>query len=85
MLTEKQGDAYKRDGYLKAEGLFTLEEVKELNSEMHLIIEDEWGAESIGYHASEMKPVGLDAKEPNNKTVVSGSKKRGQEPRLTYR
>ena len=40
MLTEKQVEAYKQDGYLKVEGLFTPEEVKELNSEMNLIIDD---------------------------------------------
>ena len=49
MLTEKQVEAYKRDGYLRVEGLFTQEEVKELNSEMNLIIEDWWGEESIGW------------------------------------
>ena len=30
MLTQKQVEAYKRDGYLKAEGLFTPKEVEEL-------------------------------------------------------
>ena len=49
MLTEKQVEAYKRDGYLRVEGLFRQEEVKELNSEMNLIIEDWWGEESIGW------------------------------------
>ena len=49
MLTEKQVEAYKQDGYLRVEGLFTQEEVKALNSEMNLIIEDWWGEESIGW------------------------------------
>ncbi len=43
MLTEKQVEAYKQDGYLKVKDLFTQEEVKELNSAMNLIIEDWWG------------------------------------------
>ena len=49
MLTEKQVEAYKQDGYLKVEGLFTSEEVKELNSEMNLIIDDWWDEESISH------------------------------------
>ena len=49
MLTEKQVEAYKRDGYLKAEALFTPKEVEELESEMNWIIEDWWGGESIGW------------------------------------
>ena len=40
MLTEKQVEAYNHDGYLKVEGLLTSEEVKALNSEMNLIIND---------------------------------------------
>ena len=49
MLTEKQVEAYKQDSYLNVEGLFTSEAVKELNSEMNLIIKDWWGEESIGW------------------------------------
>ena len=35
MLTEAQVKAYHRDGFVKAEGLFSPEEVEELNSEMN--------------------------------------------------
>ncbi len=47
---------------------------------------DQWRKSvRIGYHTPEMRPIGMDAEEPNNKTVVSGLKKRREEPRLTYR
>ena len=49
MLTEKQVEAYKRDGHVKVEGVFTPVEVEELKSEMIRII-DEWGEETIGWH-----------------------------------
>ena len=68
MLTEQQVEAYKRDGYLK-----------------NVNQTDRWRKSvRIGYHASEMRPIGMSAKEPNNKTVVIGVKKRREEPRLTY-
>ena len=49
MLTEKQVEAYKQDGYLKVEGLFRPEEVEALESHLNSIIEDWWGEESIGW------------------------------------
>ena len=49
MLTKEQVEDFNRDGYVKAEGLFTPEEVEELNSEMKWIIEEWWGEDSIGW------------------------------------
>jgi phytanoyl-CoA hydroxylase len=39
----------------------------------------------IGYHSSQMRPVGMDATQPNNKLMVGGLKRRGEAPKLTYR
>ncbi len=48
MLTEKQIEAYHRDGFLRVEGLFTDEETEQLGSDMVRIIE-QWGQETIGW------------------------------------
>ena len=73
MLTEKQVEAYNQAGYLKVEGLFTPQEVEELNSEMNLIIEDWWGEESIGWRGpwrNHYLPEGEDRK---TKAVIIGN------------
>ena len=43
-FSDAHTDQYRRDGYCKAEGLFSPDEVKELGAEMDWIIE-EWGGE----------------------------------------
>ena len=48
MLSQEQIDAYRRDGYVKVEGLFSPDETAELGAEMVRIIE-EWGEETIGW------------------------------------
>jgi phytanoyl-CoA hydroxylase len=49
MLNQNQLEAYQRDGYLKVEGLFTAEEVRELGREMDWIIKEWWGEDSTGW------------------------------------
>ena len=49
MLTENQVEDFKRDGFVKAEGVFSPQEVEDLNSEMRWIIEEWWGEDSIGW------------------------------------
>ncbi|MBI2192796.1 MAG: phytanoyl-CoA dioxygenase family protein [Planctomycetes bacterium] len=49
MLTKKQVDAYRRDGYVKVERLFKPKEVEQLRTDMDRIIQ-EWGEVSIGWH-----------------------------------
>ena len=49
MLTKEQVEDFNRDGYVKAEGVFTPAEVEDLNSEMKWIIEEWWGEDSIGW------------------------------------
>ena len=48
-FSDAHTDQYRRDGYCKAEGLFSPDEVKELGAEMAWIIEEWWGEESIGW------------------------------------
>jgi len=48
MLTEEQIAAYRRDGYVKVEGLFSADELEALRSEMGRVI-DEWGKETKGW------------------------------------
>ena len=48
-FSDAHTDQYRRDGYCKAEGLFSPDEVKELGAEMDWIIEEWWGEESIGW------------------------------------
>ena len=48
-LSDAQTDQYRRDGYCRAEGLFSPDEVKELGEEMDWIIDEWWGEESIGW------------------------------------
>ena len=48
MLTPEQIDAYRHDGYVKVEGLFSVAELAELAADMVRIIE-EWGEETIGW------------------------------------
>lgn len=48
MLTKDQIKAYRRDGYLKVEGLFSPDEVAVLGDDMVRII-NEWGEETIGW------------------------------------
>ena len=48
MLTEEQIAAYRRDGYVKVEGLFSADELEALRSEMGRVI-DEWGTETKGW------------------------------------
>ena len=61
-FSDAHTDQYRRDGYCKAEGLFSPDEVKELGAEMDWIIEEWWGEESIGWRdttcptASSAKP-----------------------------
>lgn len=49
MLTQEQVADYHRDGFVKAEGLFSPEEVTALNDEMNWIIDEWWGESSIGW------------------------------------
>jgi hypothetical protein len=39
----------------------------------------------IGYHAPQMRPIGMDETQPNHKIMAGGLKNRGQEPKVTYR
>ena len=48
MLTADQIEHYREEGYVKVEGLYTPEEVKELGDDMNRIIET-WGEEVIGW------------------------------------
>ena len=48
-LSPAQIEAYHRDGYYKAEGLFTSDEVQELGDGMNGIIDEWWGEDSIGW------------------------------------
>ncbi|NKB71353.1 MAG: hypothetical protein GKR89_30125 [Candidatus Latescibacteria bacterium] len=49
MLTREQVEAYKRDGYVKVEGLFEAGQVETLGAEMDWIIGEWWGEDSIGW------------------------------------
>ena len=48
-MSPAQIEAYRRDGYYKAEGLFTSDEVQELGDGMNGIIDEWWGEDSIGW------------------------------------
>ena len=73
MLTEKQVEAYKRDGYVKAEGLFTPDEVEEFESEMNWIIEEWWGEESIGWRGPWRDHYLAEEERTNTKAVFIGN------------
>ena len=49
MLSQEQVSAYHRDGFLKVGGLFSDDEVAELESEMRWIVDEWWGEDSIGW------------------------------------
>lgn len=49
MLSQERIQDYRRDGYLKVEGLFSTEEVRELSAEMDWIIQEWCGDDSIGW------------------------------------
>ena len=49
MLSQEQVSAYHRDGFLKVGGLFSDDEVAELESEMRWIVDEWWGEDNIGW------------------------------------
>ena len=73
MLTEKQVEAYKRDGYVKAEGLFTPDEVEEFGSAMNWIIKEWWGEESMGWRGPWRDEYLSEAERKNTKAVFIGN------------
>ena len=48
MLSQEQVSVYHQDGFLKVDGLFSDDEVAELESEMRWIIDELWGEDNIG-------------------------------------
>jgi hypothetical protein len=73
MLTEKQIEAYKRDGYVRAEGLFTPDEVEEFGSAMNWIIKEWWGEESMGWRGPWRDDYLSEAERKNTKAVFIGN------------
>ena len=73
MLTEKQVEAYKRDGYVKAEGLFTPDEVEEFGSAMNWIIKEWWGEKSMGWRGPWRDDYLSEAERENTKAVFIGN------------
>ena len=73
MLTAKQVEAYKRDGYVKAEGLFTPDEVEEFGSAMNWIIKEWWGEESMGWRGPWRDDYLSEAERENTRAVFIGN------------
>ena len=48
MLSQEQVSVYHQDGFLKVGGLFSDDEVAELESEMRWIIDELWGEDNAG-------------------------------------
>ena len=48
MLSQEKGSGDHQDGFLKVGGLFSDDEVAELESEMRWIIDELWGEDNIG-------------------------------------
>ena len=69
MLPKAQITMYEQDGYVKIGGLFTVEEVKELQTEMNWIIKEWWGENSIGWRGPWRDHYLLEEERQNTKAI----------------
>lgn len=73
MLTQTQIDAFHRDGFVKAEGLFSPGEVQHLNAEMNAIIDEWWGEPSIGWRGPWREHYLEDGEQHSTRAVFIGA------------